>query len=90
MVPSRFVIACEVGQLDEFPYWHWVHRASSGGTTTAGQCGGTLKMRTSGRSSSLRSIIVSCTCGVPEVSMEGSFRKSALKDLGLRCRGTRP
>ncbi|WP_371598100.1 DrmB family protein [Streptomyces sp. NBC_00564] len=90
LVPSRFVIACEVGHLDEFPYWHWVHRATGGGTTTAGQCGGTLKLRTSGRSSSLRSIIVSCTCGVPEVSMEGSFRKSALKDLGLRCRGTRP
>ncbi|NUS29289.1 MAG: DUF1998 domain-containing protein [Streptomyces sp.] len=90
LVPSRFVVACEAGHLDDFPYWHWVHRASGGGATTAGQCGGTLKMRTSGRSSSLRSILVSCTCGVPEVSMEGSFRKSALKDLGLRCRGTRP
>ncbi|AJF65383.1 DUF1998 domain-containing protein [Streptomyces vietnamensis] len=90
LVPSRFVIACEAGHLDDFPYWHWVHRAAGAGATTAGQCGGTLKMRTSGRSSSLRSILVSCTCGVPEVSMEGSFRKSALKDLGLRCRGTRP
>ncbi|GAA2762757.1 DUF1998 domain-containing protein [Streptomyces paradoxus] len=90
LVPSRFVIACEVGHLDEFPYWHWVHRAAGRGTTTAGQCGGTLRLRTSGRSSSLRSILVSCSCGVPEVSMEGSFRKSALKDLGLRCRGTRP
>ncbi|MGY0067569.1 DrmB family protein [Streptomyces sp. QTS137] len=90
LVPSRFVIACEAGHLDDFPYWHWVHRAAGGGATTAGQCGGTLKLRSSGRSSSLRSIVVSCTCGVPEVSMEGSFRKSALKDLGLRCRGTRP
>ncbi|MEU0210072.1 DUF1998 domain-containing protein [Streptomyces canus] len=90
LVPSRFVIACEAGHLDDFPYWHWVHRAAGGGAKSAGQCGGTLKMRTSGRSSSLRSILVSCTCGVPEVSMEGSFRKSALKDLGLRCRGTRP
>ncbi|MEU6905704.1 DUF1998 domain-containing protein [Streptomyces coeruleorubidus] len=90
LVPSRFVIACEAGHLDEFPYWHWVHRATGLGTTTAGQCGGTLKLRTSGRSSSLRSILVSCSCGVPEVSMEGSFRKKALKDLGLRCRGTRP
>lgn len=90
LVPSRFVVACEAGHLDEFPYWHWVHRAAGGGVTTAGQCGGILKLRSSGRSSSLRSIIVSCTCGVPEVSMEGSFRKSALKDLGLRCRGTRP
>ncbi|MFJ5784807.1 DrmB family protein [Streptomyces hydrogenans] len=90
LVPSRFVIACEAGHLDEFPYWHWVHRSSAGGTSTAGQCGGTLTLRSSGRSSSLRSIIVSCTCGVPEVSMEGSFRRNALKDLGLRCRGTRP
>ncbi|MFJ9346856.1 DrmB family protein [Streptomyces sp. NPDC101237] len=90
LVPSRFVIACESGHLDEFPYWHWLHRASGHGAATAGQCGGTLKLRSSGRSSSLRSILVSCTCGVPEVSMEGSFRKNALKDLGLRCRGTRP
>jgi len=90
LVPSRFVIACEAGHLDEFPYWQWVHRASGPGARTAGQCGGTLKLRTSGRSSSLRSIVVSCSCGVPEVSMEGSFRRNALKDLGLRCRGTRP
>ncbi len=90
LVPSRFVIACESGHLDEFPYWHWVHRAAEGGTTTAGQCGGTLTLRSSGRSSSLRSILISCSCGVPEVSMEGSFRKTALADLGLRCRGTRP
>ncbi|MEB8337902.1 DUF1998 domain-containing protein [Streptomyces endophyticus] len=90
LVPSRFVIACEAGHLDEFPYWHWVHRTTGAGGSTAGKCGGTLRMRSTGRSSSLRSILVSCTCGVPEVSMEGSFRKSALKDLGLRCRGTRP
>ncbi|MFJ5076098.1 DrmB family protein [Streptomyces sp. NPDC088553] len=90
LVPSRFVIACEAGHLDEFPYWHWVHRAAGGGAITAGQCGGTLKLRSSGRSSSLRSIVVSCTCGVPEVSMEGSFRRNALKDLGLRCRSARP
>jgi hypothetical protein len=90
LVPSRFVVACEAGHLDEFPYWHWVHRAAGANTTAGARCGGTLTLRSSGRSSSLRSIIVSCTCGVPGVSMEGSFRKHALKDLGLRCRGTRP
>ncbi|MFG2420456.1 DrmB family protein [Streptomyces sp. NPDC048448] len=91
LVPSRFVVACEAGHLGEFPYWHWVHRSSEGGTGTAGQCGGKLKLRSSGRTASLRSIIVSCDCAPkPEVSMEGSFRKDALKDLGLTCRGTRP
>ncbi|MGW0841481.1 DrmB family protein [Streptomyces sp. NPDC002787] len=91
LVPSRFVVACEAGHLGEFPYWQWVHRSTDRGSVTAGQCGGKLKMRTSGRTSSLRSILVSCTCGkAPEVSMEGSFRRNALKDLGLKCRGPRP
>lgn len=91
LVPSRFVVACENGHLGEFPYWQWVHRSTERGASTAGQCGGRLKLRTSGRTSSLRSILVSCTCGkAPEVSMEGSFRRNALKDLGLKCRGSRP
>ncbi|MFG2092787.1 DrmB family protein [Streptomyces sp. NPDC048612] len=91
LVPSRFVVACEAGHLGEFPYRQWVHRSTDRGATRTPQCGGKLKMRTSGRTSSLRSILVSCACGqAPEVSMEGSFRRSALKDLGLRCQGTRP
>lgn len=91
LVPSRFVVACEAGHLGEFPYWQWLHRSSDRGSTTGGKCGGKLRLRTSGRTSSLRSILVSCTCGrAPEVSMEGSFRRNALKDLGLKCRGHRP
>lgn len=91
LVPSRFVVACEAGHLDEFPYWQWVHRSTGHGARTSGKCGGTLMMRTTGRTASLRSILISCTCGqVREVSMEGSFRRSALKDLGLTCRGARP
>lgn len=91
LVPSRFVVACEAGHLDEFPYWQWVHRSSDRGSARLGKCGGRLRMRTTGRTASLRSIVISCTCGqVPEVSMEGSFRRNALKDLGLTCRGARP
>lgn len=91
LVPSRFVVACEDGHLGEFPYWQWVHRSTDRGATTAGQCGGKLRLRSSGRTASLRSILVSCTCErAPEVSMEGSFRRNALKDLGLTCRGPRP
>ncbi|MEU9972428.1 DUF1998 domain-containing protein [Streptomyces sp. NPDC051014] len=91
LVPSRFVVACEAGHLGEFPYWQWVHRSKDRGAATVGRCGGKLKMRTTGRTSSLRSILVSCTCGhAAEVSMEGSFRRQALKDLGLKCQGTLP
>lgn len=91
LVPSRFVVACEAGHLDEFPYWQWVHRSADRDSARIGRCGGRLRMRTTGRTSSLRSIIISCTCGqVPDVSMEGSFRKNELKDLRLTCRGARP
>ncbi|GGS16745.1 DUF1998 domain-containing protein [Streptomyces griseoviridis] len=91
LVPSRFVVACEAGHLGEFPYRQWVHRSSDRDSPTLGACGGRLRLRTSGRTSSLRSVLVSCTCGrVPEVSMEGSFRRNALRELGLRCRGHRP
>ncbi|MEW1604062.1 DUF1998 domain-containing protein [Streptomyces sp. NPDC093808] len=91
LVPSRFVVACEAGHLDEFPYWQWVHRSTDRDSARIGRCGGKLRMRTTGRTSSLRSIVISCTCGqVPDVSMEGSFRRNALKDLRLTCRGARP
>ncbi|MCM1970844.1 DUF1998 domain-containing protein [Streptomyces sp. G1] len=89
LVPSRFVMACENGHIDDFPYWKWVHRGNRE-EGASGHCGGELRMRFSGQSASLRSVLVSCTCGVPEVSMEGSFRRHALKDLGVRCEGRRP
>ncbi len=89
LVPSRFVMACEDGHIDDFPYWKWVHRGNRKDGAT-GHCGGEMRLRFSGQSASLRSVLVSCTCGVPEVSMEGSFRRHALKDLGVRCEGKRP
>ncbi|MEV5321150.1 DUF1998 domain-containing protein [Streptomyces sp. NPDC052687] len=89
LVPSRFVVACEDGHLDDFPYWKWLHRKNREEGAT-GHCGGEMSMRFSGQSASLRSVLISCTCGAPEVSMEGAFRRSALSDLGVRCEGRRP
>ncbi|MFD6533286.1 DrmB family protein [Streptomyces sp. NPDC060184] len=87
LVPSRFVMACPHGHIDDFPYWKWAHR---GNGSTAGPCGGEMRLRTTGKTASLRSILVSCSCGVPEVSMEGAFRSAALADLKVFCRGKRP
>ncbi|MEU1423872.1 DUF1998 domain-containing protein [Kitasatospora sp. NPDC005751] len=89
LVPSRFVVACEDGHLSDFPYWTWLHRGRRG-DGEAGFCGGRMSLRSSGRTSSLRSVVLSCSCGVPEVSMEGSFRAGALKELHIGCRGERP
>ncbi|UGQ13487.1 DUF1998 domain-containing protein [Yinghuangia sp. ASG 101] len=92
LVPSRFVMACVDGHLDDFPYWKWVHRSSfgHGDAGTAGRCGGKLRLRADGSTASLRGVVVGCTCGAKEVSMEGAFRSQALRDLGIRCTGRRP
>ncbi|WP_405768559.1 DUF1998 domain-containing protein [Streptomyces sp. NBC_00080] len=87
LVPSRFVIACTHGHLEDFPYWKWLHR---GNRTTSGACGGQLTFRADGSTASLRAVLIGCSCGVEEVSMEGSFRRQALRDLGIRCAGRSP
>ncbi|MFE0421044.1 DrmB family protein [Streptomyces sp. NPDC058953] len=89
LVPSRFVTACSRGHLDDFPYWKWAHRGNRR-EGESGLCGGEMRLRTTGRTASLRSILVSCTCGIPEVSLEGAFRRRALTELGVRCEGRRP
>lgn len=87
LVPSRFVVACTNGHLDDFPYWKWVHRGTE---YSGGPCGGELSLRTNGSTASLRAVLISCSCGAKEVSMEGAFRRQALKNLGVRCSGRRP
>ncbi|MYS22802.1 protein of unknown function [Streptomyces sp. DvalAA-14] len=88
LVPSRFVMACAHGHLEDFPYWKWVHRGTR--PTGSGACGGELRFRADGSTASLRAVLISCSCGAEEVSMEGSFRRQALKDLGIGCAGRRP
>lgn len=89
LVPSRFVMACAKGHIEDFPYWKWAHRNNRQNADT-GLCGGEMRLRTSGKTASLRSILISCTCGIPEVSMEGAFRRAALSDLKVFCGGRRP
>lgn len=87
LVPSRFVVVCDDGHIDDFPYWEWVHRGADRERSSGPHV---LSMRTVGASASLRAIRVGCGCGVPEVSMEGAFSKRALQEIGYRCSGSRP
>src|SRR4051812_10948633 len=58
LVPSRFVIACEHGHIDDFPYERWVHR----GPAQPGKAHG-LKLTSTGQTASLSGIVVTCLCG---------------------------
>ncbi|MQY04605.1 DUF1998 domain-containing protein [Actinomadura macrotermitis] len=88
LTPSRFIVACVNGHLDDFPYWEWVHRKKgASGAERTSSC--KLSLHTTGSSASLASIIIKCSCG-EQSSMAGSFGKEALRSIGVTCRCRRP
>jgi hypothetical protein len=83
LVPSRFVIACEHGHIDDFPYERWVHHGTPAATREHA-----LTLRSTGHTASLSGIVVSCRCGA-ERTMEDAFDRHVLRDV-TSCRGRRP
>lgn len=82
LVPSRFVVACEKGHIDDFPYMRWAHR----GAVPEGRHELALEAR--GTTASLAGIVVRCSCGV-ERTMEDAFDRFALRTV-TSCTGRRP
>lgn len=81
-VPSRFLVACEHGHLDDFPWISFVH----GGPTT---CPGPLRMLEFGLSGEAAAVSVRCdTCGHNK-SMAGAFEGEGKRAMP-QCRGRRP
>lgn len=81
LVPTRFIIACEQGHIDDFPWTWWVHKGSDCENPE-------LVLNSTGRTTSLAGITVSCrTCGSYR-SLFGIFSSGALRDLN--CPGKRP
>lgn len=81
--PSRFIIACEHGHIDDFPWISWVHRD--------GQCDRPDLTLESGRGiAGLGGIKITCkTCG-KHSTMAGSFDESAFKRIKFNCTGNKP
>lgn len=84
LVPSRFVMCCTNGHIDDFPYFRWLHHGKS--VDRDGRHD--MKVEATGRSAALRSIVISCSCG-ERASMEGALGKMALKGV-THCTGKRP
>ncbi len=82
LIPSRFIVACPNGHIDDFPYSWWVHRG------TDSQCDNPqLFLEYKGNTGGLDSIIVRCKCGAFK-SMAGCMDKNALNSY--KCRGNMP
>ncbi len=79
VIPSRFVVACEKGHISDFPYREWVH----GGPT---ECNKMMKIRDTGKTGELKSIIIECECGMRR-DMGATFSKRTFK---VQCNGEEP
>ncbi|MBF4691583.1 DrmB family protein [Fusibacter ferrireducens] len=78
--PSRFVVSCEAGHLDDFPYREWVHHGTS-------NCNGELTMKSDGFSSELDAIKISCTCGAKR-TLAGATTTNNFREY--KCSGNHP
>jgi MrfA Zn-binding domain len=83
LVASRFVMVCENGHIDDFPYLSWVHggRIPPGGNHQ-------LELHGDASTASLASVVIKCSCGA-EASMQGAFQRGALTGIS-GCNGERP
>lgn len=84
-IPARYLLVCEDGHLDEFPYDLWVHH---GQPCPAGAEVPTLKMidRTSGKGASAVIVCASCETRRGMNEAQGEAGKVKLP----RCRGRHP
>lgn len=80
VIPTRFVVACTDGHIDDFPWDFWV-RHSAG-------CNRPRNLRLSSRGVGLAGLVVSCKECNQERSMKTAFQGKAL--AGLVCQGRRP
>ena len=85
LTPSRLVISCPRGHIDEFPYFKWLHQDSGSPNSGDHQ----MKLQAKGRTSSLADLVLSCTCGVTPTGLDGSFDANAFVGK-LTCLGKRP
>ena len=94
VVPTRFIIACDNGHIDDFDYLWWLENRGTGGSekgcktkqTSSGEIiyHPELKLNQGG-SLSLASMSVECKICKRKASMAGIFEK----DLNLKCFGNK-
>lgn len=85
VLPSRYMLSCENGHLDDFPWDSFVH---AGGPCPSG--GGNLEMREQDLATSAADITVHCRACQTSRPMSTAFGDRASKTLPGRCRGRHP
>lgn len=82
LIPSRFVVACRKGHIEDFPYLEWVHGEEMCANPD-------LKYNESGKSASLAGITISCKNCKKSNNMRGAFNRQILSKI-TTCKGSKP
>ncbi|MEA5551193.1 DUF1998 domain-containing protein [Anabaena cylindrica UHCC 0172] len=81
VIPSRFLVSCERGHLDDFPWLYFVHKGNT-------ECKGHLRFEEYGVSGSPSDIFVKCACG-DQRPLSDAFGENSKKNMP-RCRARHP
>jgi hypothetical protein len=81
-LPARFVLACDNGHLDDFPWHYYSHRGFQP------ESGHSLRMTESGATGEAANVFVTCSCDSSR-SMSEAFGEAAEFSLPA-CRGRHP
>ena len=88
LIPSRLVVACTNGHLEDFPWFFWAH---SGGPCSRGGNHRDITIKSRGLSTSLRDIDVRCSKCLSFRDLGDCMFPGRLAELGYgNCRGRRP
>lgn len=91
MLPVRFIVACENGHIEDFPWVEWAHSRPGTSLDQAKVCTApALRLNYTGKAG-LMGLIVKCensACDAKARSLMGSAGPNSLK--GLLCSGKRP
>lgn len=83
-LPSRFVLVCPKGHIEDFPYEWWVHEAQGKERCEKPK----LRMYYVGNKTDMDSLFVECTCCGAKRSMKGASARNAFANYS--CSGNRP
>lgn len=82
--PSRFIVACRHGHLDDFPWHYYVHQEKKNFN-----CNSVLVLEEEGKSGSVSDIKVRCVTCSETRSLAEAFNKNNSHVIGS-CKGKRP
>lgn len=87
MLPTRLIVACSHGHIDDFPWFKWAHATQ---TCTLGGDENRLRLISSSKSTAFSDLKVVCACGASN-SLETVLLPGALGSIGAHvCTGATP